>query len=290
MVQRPAIPDGRNPTLLRADARRLSGMARKTTTKSPMRPSCSRPVVTSPSVPPVPPLGRSLCTTAPPFITKLTCSRAPISSRGLPGTAIRSANLPASIEPIRSAMPSSSAASAVAAEDLGWGHAGRDVGAEHRETRLAPALPRRLEIRVGPGGDRDSQLDRPSQPVVVGVDKSLDTRGHLGRDGRGRVAFNGREVGGDEEDVFLRHDLEHVVGHGVGVFDRINARLGGDPRRLVASGVGGDLLLDAVGFLDDDLHLLQRHHAGAGVDDDLNTVSTVVESLPHGASGLPRRR
>ena len=33
------------------------------------------------------------------------------------------------------------------AEDLGWGHAGRDVGAEHRETRLAARLPRRLERR-----------------------------------------------------------------------------------------------------------------------------------------------
>ena len=54
--------------------------------------------------------------------------------------------------------------------------------------------------------------------------------------------------------------------------------------RLVASDVGRDLLLDAVSFLDDDLHLLRRHHAWAGVDDDLDAVGTVVESLPHGAS------
>ena len=121
---------------------------------------------------------------------------------------------------------------------------------------------------------------------MVGVDKSLDTHGHLGRDGRGCVAVNGREVGGDEEDVFLRHDLEYVVGHGVGVLDRVNARLGGDPRRLVAIDVGGDLLLDAVSFLDDDIHLLQRQHAWAGVDDDLDTVRTVVESLPDGTSGF----
>jgi hypothetical protein len=139
---------------------------------------------------------------------------------------------------------------------------------------------------LGPGGDRDSQLDRPPQPVVVGVDESLDTRGPLGRDRRGRIAVDGREVGGDEEDVLLRHDLEHVVGGAVGVLDRVDSRLGGDPHRLVAGGVGGDLLLDAVGLLDDDLQLLRRQHAGAGVDDDLDAVGAVVEGLPDGASGL----
>src|SRR5262249_44900378 len=44
--------------------------------------------------------GRSLRTTTPPFMTNLTCSISFTSTVGLPDTAMMSANLPFSIEPI----------------------------------------------------------------------------------------------------------------------------------------------------------------------------------------------
>src|SRR2546422_4503118 len=55
----------------------------------------------------------SLLRTVPAFITNLTRSSSVMSESGSPETATRSANLPASTEPIRSLQPKSSAATAV---------------------------------------------------------------------------------------------------------------------------------------------------------------------------------
>ena len=68
------------------------------------------------------------------------------------------------------------------------------------------------------------------------------------------------------------------------MLDRVDSGVGGNARRLIRRRVCGDAFADAMRFLDDHAHLLERDDARPGVDDDLDDVGAVVERLTNCAS------
>ena len=165
-----------------------------------------------------------------------------MSARGSPGTAIRSAY---SRAPGCRAGPLPAeevgGVDGGGAQDVERLHAGAGVGAEDRRADWP---------RVWPGIAKYS-----SEPAAIGT-PSLRWRGRGARGGgvgRPRICGRsrspapgersrpeswrdevGRVVGGDEVDLLLGHQPQHVVRHRVGVLDRVDARLGGEsasPRR-----------------------------------------------------------
>src|SRR5579859_20086 len=74
------------------------------------------------------------------------------------------------------------------------------------------------------------------------------------------------------------------------MLDRVHARSDRIAHRMVAGGVGGDLLAHRMGFLDDRLQLVDVQDIGAVADDDLDQVRAVIDRLALRRAPAPGRK
>ena len=211
-----------------------------------------------------------------------------ISASGSPGTAMRSANLPASTVPRSFSAPTSLAPASVAL------HASLDhvdelpgvvavradalVGAERDgDAGLVGALKRGLDERTDGGGLRAYDGGKIAVDLGLIRDETAGVdRGHVG----GAVLF---------------HQRDDLVAHEGAVLDGVDAGFDGALHALIAVGVGGDFEAVFVGGLDDrfqffggKLRILAagregEHAAGGG---DFDEVAALFVALANGLPGL----